>query len=49
MSAPAKESLPAMKPPETKLLRGSLLWDYAVDTVSIKKDAVSDKSIKASQ
>ena len=45
MSAPAKEKALVMKPLETQLPQAPL-WDYAVDTVSIKKDAVSDKSIK---
>ena len=45
---PAKEKALVMKPLETQLPQAPL-WDYAVDTVSIKKDAVSDKSIKASQ
>ena len=45
---PAKEKALTMQPLETQLSQ-SANWDYAVETVTIKKDAVSDKTVKASQ
>ncbi len=45
---PAKEKALSMRPLETQLGEAEN-WNYAVDAVSIKKDAVSDKSVKASQ
>ncbi len=45
---PAKEKALTMQPLESQLNQAEN-WDYAVETVTIKKDAVSDKTVKASQ
>ena len=45
---PAKEKALVMKPLATQLAEGNN-WNYAVNKVEIKKDAVNDKSIKNSQ
>ncbi len=45
---PAREKALTMQPLDTQLVEAEN-WIYAVDSVEIKKDAVSDKSIKASQ
>ncbi|MBE6939380.1 MAG: pyruvate:ferredoxin (flavodoxin) oxidoreductase [Ruminococcaceae bacterium] len=45
---PAKEKAISMQPLADQLCEASN-WDYAVDTVSIKQDAVSNKTVKASQ
>ena len=45
---PAKEKAISMQPLESQ--RGEAAnWDFAVDAVSVKKDAASDKTVKASQ
>jgi len=45
---PAKEKALTMQPLESQLNQAEN-WEYAVETVTIKKDAVSDKTVKASQ
>ena len=45
---PAKEKALTMQPLESQLGQAEN-WEYAVETVTIKKDAVSDKTVKASQ
>ena len=45
---PAKEKALTMQPLESQLGQAAN-WEYAVETVTIKKDAVSDKTVKASQ
>ena len=45
---PAKEKALTMQPLESQLDQAEN-WEYAVETVTIKKDAVSDKTVKASQ
>ena len=45
---PAKEKALVMKPLESQLPEAEN-WKYAMDEVSIKKDAINDKSIKNSQ
>ena len=45
---PAKEKALVMKPLESQLGEAPN-WDYAVETVTVKKDAVSDKNVKSSQ
>ena len=45
---PAKEKALTMQPLESQLCQAEN-WEYAVETVTVKKDAVSDKTIKASQ
>ncbi len=45
---PAKEKALTMKPLDSQLGEAEK-WEYAVETVTIKKDAVSDKNIKSSQ
>ena len=44
----AKETAIAMQPLESQVKEAEN-WTYAVETVSIKEDAVSDKNVKASQ
>ena len=44
----AKDKAITMKPLDTQLKEADN-WTYAVETVEIKKDAVSDKNVKASQ
>ena len=44
----AKETAIAMRPLESQVKEAEN-WTYAVETVSIKEDAVSDKNVKASQ
>ena len=45
---PAKEKALTMQPLESQLNQAEN-WEYAVESVTIKKDAVSDKTVKASQ
>ena len=45
---PAKEKALVMQPLESQLGQAEN-WEYAVETVTVKKDAVSDKTVKASQ
>ncbi len=45
---PAKEKALVMQPLESQLGQAEN-WEYAVETVAVKKDAVSDKTVKASQ
>ena len=45
---PAKEKALTMQPLESQLNQAEN-WEYAVETVTIKTDAVSDKTVKASQ
>ena len=45
---PAKEKALTMQPLESQLHEAAN-WEYAVETVTVKKDAVSDKTVKASQ
>ena len=45
---PAKEKALTMQPLESQLGQAEN-WEYAVETVTVKKDAVSDKTVKASQ
>ena len=45
---PAKEKALTMQPLESQLDQAEN-WEYAVETVTVKKDAVSDKTVKASQ
>ena len=45
---PAKDKALTMQPLESQLGEAPR-WEYAVETVSIKKDAVNDRSVKASQ
>ena len=45
---PAKEKALTMQPLESQLGQAEN-WEYAVETVTIKADAVSDKTVKASQ
>ena len=45
---PAKEKALTMKPLESQLNQAEN-WEYAVERVTIKKDAVSNKTVKASQ
>ena len=45
---PAKEKALTMQPLESQL-KEAANWEYAVETVTVKKDAVSDKTVKASQ
>ena len=45
---PAKEKALTMQPLESQLNQAEN-WEYAVETVTVKKDAVSDKTVKASQ
>ena len=45
---PAKEKAPIMKPPDSQL-KEAPNWTYAVEEVSIKKDAVNAKTVKNSQ
>ncbi len=45
---PAKEKALTMQPLESQLDQAEN-WEYAVETVTIKADAVSDKTVKASQ
>ena len=45
---PAKEKALTMQPLESQLEQAEN-WEYAVETVTIKTDAVSDKTVKASQ
>ena len=45
---PAKEKALTLQPLESQLNQAEN-WEYAVETVTIKKDAVSDKTVKASQ
>ena len=45
---PAKEKALTMQPLESQLNQAEN-WDYAVETVTIKADAVSDRTVKASQ
>ena len=45
---PAKEKVLTMQPLESQLCQAEN-WEYAVETVTVKKDAVSDKTVKASQ
>ena len=44
----AKETAIAMQPLESQVKEAEN-WTYAVETVSVKQDAVSDKNVKASQ
>ena len=44
----AKETAIAMRPLESQVKEAEN-WTYAVETVSVKQDAVSDKNVKASQ
>ena len=45
---PAKEKALTMQPLESQLGQAEN-WEYAVETVTVKQDAVSDKTVKASQ
>ena len=45
---PAKEKALTMQPLESQLGQAEN-WEYAVETVTVKKNAVSDKTVKASQ
>ena len=45
---PAKEKALTMQPLESQLNQAEN-WEYAMESVTIKKDAVSDKTVKASQ
>ena len=45
---PAKEKALTMQPLESQLCQAEN-WEYAVESVTAKKDAVSDKTVKASQ
>ena len=45
---PAKEKALVMQPLESQFNQAEN-WEYAVETVTVKKDAVSDKTVKASQ
>ncbi len=45
---PAKEKALVMKPLESQL-KEAPNWEYGVETVTIKKDAVSNKTVKATQ
>ena len=45
---PAKEKALTMQPLESQLNQAEN-WEYAVETVTVKKDAISDKTVKASQ
>ena len=45
---PAKEKALTMQPLESQLDQAEN-WEYAVESVTVKKDAVSDKTVKASQ
>ena len=45
---PAKEKALTMQPLESQLSQAEN-WEYAVETVTVKTDAVSDKTVKASQ
>ena len=45
---PAKEKALTMQPLESQLCQAEN-WEYAVESVTVKKDAVSDKTVKASQ
>ena len=45
---PAKEKALTMQPLESQLNQAEN-WEYAVETVTVKRDAVSDKTVKASQ
>ena len=45
---PAKEKALTMQPLESQLCQTEN-WEYAVESVTVKKDAVSDKTVKASQ
>ena len=45
---PAKEKALVMQPLESQLCQTES-WEYAVESVTVKKDAVSDKTVKASQ
>jgi len=45
---PAKEKAISMKPLATQLKEADN-WEYAVETVTVKEDAASDKNVKSSQ